>query len=165
MNKKYIVRLTDEERALCEATIKKETAKSQKLRRATILLKADADGPAWEDAKVSEAVGCRTPASAVRSPTGPVGGCRVGVEKIAKRRRRREAIFERFGLQPRAAAPAGDAATRCGIAPSSLRNRTAACLPAVQGRRRSLEPWAVGLSPNRSRSTSSRVGRPRSCSS
>jgi hypothetical protein len=60
MNKKYIVRLTDEERAVCEATIKKETGKSEKLRRATILLKADADGPAWDDAKISEAAGCRT---------------------------------------------------------------------------------------------------------
>ena len=60
MNKKYIVRLTDEERAICEATIKEEKGKSEKLRRATILLKADADGPAWNDAKISEAVGCRT---------------------------------------------------------------------------------------------------------
>ncbi len=60
MNKKYIVRLTDDERAICEATIKAETGKSQKLRRATILLKADADGPAWTDVKISEAVGCRT---------------------------------------------------------------------------------------------------------
>ncbi len=59
MNKKYIVRLTDEERTVCEATVKKETGKSEKLRRATILLKADADGPAWDDAKLSEAVGCR----------------------------------------------------------------------------------------------------------
>jgi hypothetical protein len=59
MNKKYIVRLTVEERAICEATIKKETGKSEKLRRATILLKADADGPAWNDTKISEAVGCR----------------------------------------------------------------------------------------------------------
>jgi len=60
VNKKYVVRLTDEERAVCEATITKETGKSQKLRRATILLRADADGPAWGDAKISEAVGCRT---------------------------------------------------------------------------------------------------------
>jgi homeodomain-containing protein len=59
MNKKYIVRLTDEERAVCEATIKKETGTSEKLRRATILLKADADGPGWDDEKISEAVGCR----------------------------------------------------------------------------------------------------------
>jgi hypothetical protein len=60
MNKKHIVRLTDDERAVCEATVKKETGKSEKLRRATILLKADADGPAWEDARISEAVGCQT---------------------------------------------------------------------------------------------------------
>jgi len=60
MNKKHIVRLTDEERAVCEATIGTETGQSQKLRRATILLEADADGPAWEDAKIGEAVGCRT---------------------------------------------------------------------------------------------------------
>jgi len=60
MNKKYIVRLTDEERAVCDATIKNEKGKSEKLRRATILLKADADGPNWPDAKISEAVGCRT---------------------------------------------------------------------------------------------------------
>ena len=59
MNKKYIVRLTEEERSICEATIKKETGKSEKLRRATILLKADADGPAWGDARIREAVGCR----------------------------------------------------------------------------------------------------------
>ena len=59
MDKKYIVRLTDEERAICEATIKKETGKSEKLRRATILLKADTDGPAWSDTKISEAFGCR----------------------------------------------------------------------------------------------------------
>jgi hypothetical protein len=59
MNKKYIVRLTDEERTICESTIKAEKGKSEKLRRATILLKADADGPAWDDAKISEAVGCR----------------------------------------------------------------------------------------------------------
>ena len=59
MNKKYIVRLTDDERAACQATIEKETGKSQRLRRAAILLKADADGPAWDDAKISEAVGCR----------------------------------------------------------------------------------------------------------
>ena len=60
MNKKYIVRLTNEERTICDATIKAEKGKSEKLRRATILLKADADGPAWNDAKISEAVGCRT---------------------------------------------------------------------------------------------------------
>jgi Homeodomain-like domain len=60
MNKKYIVRLTDEERAVCETIIKNEKGKSEKLRRGTILLKADADGPGWKDEKISEAVGCST---------------------------------------------------------------------------------------------------------
>ena len=59
MNKKYIVRLTNEERAVCEGTVKNEKGKSEKLRRAMILLKADVDGPAWKDEKISEAVGCR----------------------------------------------------------------------------------------------------------
>ena len=59
MKKKYIVRLTDEERAVCEATVKKEKGKSEKLRRAVILLKSDVDGPAWNDEKISDSVGCR----------------------------------------------------------------------------------------------------------
>ena len=59
MNKKYIVRLTDEERASCEATVKSSKGKSEKLRRAMVLLKADIDGPGWNDEKISEAVGCR----------------------------------------------------------------------------------------------------------
>jgi hypothetical protein len=59
MKKKYIVRLTEDERVICEATIKKEKGRSEKLRRATILLKANAAGPAWDDAKISEAIECR----------------------------------------------------------------------------------------------------------
>lgn len=59
MNKKYIVRLTDDERMVCERVVKDHKGKSEKLRRAQILLKADVDGPAWKDEKISEAVGCR----------------------------------------------------------------------------------------------------------
>jgi len=59
MNKKYIVRLTDEERKVCEDVVKSQKGKSEKLRRAQILLKADVDGPGWKDEKISEAVGCR----------------------------------------------------------------------------------------------------------
>jgi hypothetical protein len=60
MQKKYIVRLTDMERATLTEVVKKLKGSSQKVRRAQILLKADADGPAWTDAKIAEAVGCRT---------------------------------------------------------------------------------------------------------
>src|SRR5258708_29710537 len=59
MNKKYIVRLSDEERACCQDVIKNLKGSSQKFRRAQILLKADADGPAWPDVKIAEAFDCR----------------------------------------------------------------------------------------------------------
>jgi len=59
MNKKYIVRLTDHERAELAAVIKKFKGTSQKVRRAQILSKADADGPNWADHRIAEAFGCR----------------------------------------------------------------------------------------------------------
>jgi type I restriction enzyme M protein len=55
MNKKYIVRLSDEERSVCHEIIKKLKGSSQRFRRAQILLKADADGPGWTDAKIAKA--------------------------------------------------------------------------------------------------------------
>ena len=60
MKKKYIVRLTDRERNECEQVIRKLKGTAQKVRRAHILLKADADGPDWTDAKIAEAFNCRT---------------------------------------------------------------------------------------------------------
>jgi hypothetical protein len=59
MNKKFIVRLSDEERGVCREIIKKLKVSSQKVRRAQILLKADADGPAWSDIRIAEAFDCR----------------------------------------------------------------------------------------------------------
>ena len=58
--KKYIVRLTDSERKICTEVIGKLKGTSQKVRRAQILLKADADGPAWTDAQIADAFSCRT---------------------------------------------------------------------------------------------------------
>jgi hypothetical protein len=60
MLKKYIVRLTDEERETLEKLVKKRGVASQRVRRARILLKADADGPGWTDARIAEALDCRT---------------------------------------------------------------------------------------------------------
>ena len=59
MNKKYIVRLSDEERGICQQIIKNLQGSSQKFRRAQILLKADAEGPGWLDVKIAEAFNCR----------------------------------------------------------------------------------------------------------
>lgn len=60
MLKKYVVRLSDEERQTCGDVIKKLKGTSQKVRRAQILQKADADGPGWTDARICEAFNCRT---------------------------------------------------------------------------------------------------------
>lgn len=59
MQKKYIVRLTDEERDTLHGVIKKLKGSSQQVRRAYILLKADADGPNWTDQDIAEAFSCR----------------------------------------------------------------------------------------------------------
>lgn len=59
-HKKYIVRLTDAEQQICQNTIRKLKGTSQKVKRAQMLLKADADGPAWSDRKIAEAFSCRT---------------------------------------------------------------------------------------------------------
>ena len=60
MQKKYIVRLTPDERRQLQAVIKKLKGSSQKVRRAQILLKADADGPNWTDREIADAFDCRT---------------------------------------------------------------------------------------------------------
>ena len=59
MNKKYVVRLSDTERRVCEEVVRNLPGKSQKARRAWMLWKADADGPAWTDEKICDALGCR----------------------------------------------------------------------------------------------------------
>jgi Homeodomain-like domain len=59
MNKKFIVRLSDEERRICQEVVKKLKGSSQKVRRAQIMLKADAAGPQWTDTRIAEAFNCR----------------------------------------------------------------------------------------------------------
>ena len=59
MQKKYIVRLSKDERSQLQEVIKKLKGTSQRVRRAQILLKADADGPNWTDQKIAEAFDCR----------------------------------------------------------------------------------------------------------
>ena len=54
---KYIVRLSDEERQDLEKIVKKLKGTSQKLKRAIVLLKADADGPDWTNEQIHELTG------------------------------------------------------------------------------------------------------------
>ena len=60
MPKKYIVRLTDAERQTLGKVVAKFKGSSQKVRRAQVLVKADADGPSWTDAEIADGFGCRT---------------------------------------------------------------------------------------------------------
>lgn len=55
MKKKYIVTLTQEERAVLQAMLSKGKAAARKLMHARILLKADAgeDGPGWNDEQIA----------------------------------------------------------------------------------------------------------------
>lgn len=59
MRKKYIVRLTDQERDQLREVVRKLKGTSQKVKRAQILLKADASGPAWKDREIADAFDCR----------------------------------------------------------------------------------------------------------
>ena len=60
MQKKYVVRLSDEERNALRNVVKKLKGSSEKVRRAQVLLAADADGPNWTDRRIAEAYSCRT---------------------------------------------------------------------------------------------------------
>ena len=60
MNKKYIVRLTEQEREQLEAVIRKGTSAAYTITHAHILLKADADGAAWSDEAIAGAFSVHT---------------------------------------------------------------------------------------------------------
>lgn len=60
MEKRYIVRLSAEEREVLRQVVKKLKGTSEKVRRAQVLLKADANGPNWTDKRIAEAFSCRT---------------------------------------------------------------------------------------------------------
>ncbi len=59
MQKRYVVRLTDQERSELRDIVKKLKGTGQKVRRAQTLLKADADGPNWTDERIADAFSCR----------------------------------------------------------------------------------------------------------
>jgi len=60
MPKKYLVHLSDAERDTLHQFITRQQGSAQKVRRAQILLKADANGPNWTDQQIADAFDCRT---------------------------------------------------------------------------------------------------------
>ena len=57
--KKYVVRLTEEERAELTTLVSKGRASARKIGHARVLLKVDASGSAWTDQEAAEAFGLR----------------------------------------------------------------------------------------------------------
>jgi transposase len=59
MNKKYVVKLTEEERTRFEGIVHKGKSAAWKIQRAHMLLKCDQgkDGPGWHDERIAEAFG------------------------------------------------------------------------------------------------------------
>ena len=58
MAKKYIVRLTPEERSDLESMIRKGKTQAYRIKHANILLAVDADGPNWTDEQTAQAFRC-----------------------------------------------------------------------------------------------------------
>ena len=58
MNKKYVVRLTAEERKELESLVKKGKTQAYRIKHANILLAVDADGPNWPDHQAAKAYKC-----------------------------------------------------------------------------------------------------------
>ncbi len=56
--KKYLVALTDVERAELSDMVRKGKADANKIKHAHILLKAETGGAAWDDKKIADTFGC-----------------------------------------------------------------------------------------------------------
>ena len=92
MHKKYIVRLTGEEREPLEAMVSKGKTSARKIVHAQILLKSDRGGPNWTDEEIAEAFGVHT--STVRSIRERF--VNEGLESALNRKKRAEPPRERI---------------------------------------------------------------------
>ena len=86
MPKKYIVRLMDAEREMLNGLIKQRRVAVQKVLRAHVLLKADADGPHWTDAAIANAFDCRTHTIENIRERFVTEGCEIALHGTPKRR-------------------------------------------------------------------------------
>lgn len=58
MIKKYIVRLTEQERSRLTEIVSKGKTAAYEIKHANVLLKVDADEPDWSDGQAAEAFSC-----------------------------------------------------------------------------------------------------------
>src|SRR5947199_10835146 len=92
MPKKYVVRLTDNERESLTVLLKKKRVSAQKVLRARVLLKADSDGPRWTDSEIAGAFDCRTQTVEDIRERFVTEGFEVALDGKPKRRVRRKIL-------------------------------------------------------------------------
>jgi Homeodomain-like domain len=92
MQKKYIVRLSDAERETLQGLLKQRRVSSQKVRRAHVLLKADAQGPNWCDHEIAAAFECPTRTVELIRERLVTEGFEIALNGKPKRRVRRKVL-------------------------------------------------------------------------
>ena len=110
---KYIVRLSGVERQKLATIVQKLKGTSQKVKRAIVLLKADADGPNWTNEKISELTGLGVKAISNIRKQLVLEGFEVALNR--KKRRLPPVPKKLDGLQE-----AQIIATRCGSPPEGF---------------------------------------------
>lgn len=90
--KKYIVRLSKEERQALETLVRKGRTAAYKIRHANILLTVDANGAAWTDRRTAEALGCHE--NTVRNVRQRL--VEQGLAAALERKKQRQASRERI---------------------------------------------------------------------
>ena len=95
--KKYIVRLTDEERKKLHEIVTKGKTQAYKIKHANILLKADADGPNWTDKDIAQAFGAQENTVAKIRQRFVEQGLDVAMERRKQEFPSRQPIFDGEG--------------------------------------------------------------------
>ena len=141
MNKKYIVRLTEEERVALNALVSKGVASAQKIKHANVLLKIDAAGPAWADEQAAEVFGCSSRTMSSIRQHCVEQGLEVALERKKRERPACEPMLD-GAKQPRLVQIA------CSEPPPGRARWDCACSarPAMQA---GWQLYAVGLRPSR----------------
>jgi len=96
MSKRYIVRLSDEERKQLTELLSRKVLAAKKRMRAQVLLKADAgpDGPAWVDSRIAEAFGVSVVTIEKVRKSYVLEGFRAAIERKKQCRPRRQPVLD-----------------------------------------------------------------------
>jgi hypothetical protein len=97
MQKRYVVRLSQEECESLTELVSKGTAPAYKIKHAHILLKADANGPNWTDERIADAFGCHLGTVGLVRKRLVEGGLEAALERKQREFPPRERILDGKG--------------------------------------------------------------------